>query len=404
MNTVFSRLYQKSLYGASFLMKWKEPELLYGPDALLGLADFLYAHNYKRVLLVTDMGIIEAGLLHRLNNSLGAASIDYAVFQDVTTNPTVQSIEELAIAFKDFNADVMVAVGGGSVIDAAKAAGIIIGKPEKPLKAFKGLLKVRHSLPPLIAVPTTAGTGSEATVAAVVSDPEHKEKFTIMDPTLIPDCAILDPRLLTSLPKELTAETGMDALTHLVEAYIGKSNTKETRQLCQEALQLISSNLLRSYFDGEDIEARANMLQASYKAGRAFTRAYVGNVHALSHALTAYYSLPHGQTNALLLPDVLAYYGPAVYRSLAELSDVLALTEAESPDSIKAEAFISWIRTLNSRLGLPPSITGIQSADIPKLARHAAEEANPLYPVPVIFSEKDFTTLLLSSSPHSVST
>lgn len=394
MTKLFSRLYQKSLFATSFLLNWEDPTLHSSPDAILSLTDILKNGHYKRILLVTDKGIQKARLLDAIEHKLDDEAVSYAVFDDIKANPTIDTIERLAIAYNHFNADVMVAIGGGSVIDAAKSAGIIINQPKKALYDFKGLLKVRRTLPPLIAVPTTAGTGSEATIAAVVSKPESKEKFAIMDPSLIPKHAILDPKLLKSLPPQLTAETGMDALTHAIEAYINKNTTAQTRQLSQEAIQLIYSNLEQSYTNGDDLTARENMLLASYKAGQAFTRAYVGNVHALSHALTAFYDCPHGRTNATLLPITLRYYGSTIHQKLAELSDCIALTTPSEGITQKAEAFISWVDKTNQLLAIPKRIEGIQMDEREKIALHAEKEANPLYPVPTIFSTADFEDLL----------
>lgn len=396
MTELFSRLYQKSLYATSFLLNWDEPELISGPDAILSLPNLFKSCKYKRVLLVTDKGIQNAGLLNTLQAKIDHEDVSYTIFDEVNANPTIDTIEHLAIAYNRFNADVLVAIGGGSVIDAAKSAAVIIGKPEKAIDDFRGLLKVRHNLPPLVAVPTTAGTGSEATIAAVVSDPVKMEKFAIMAPALIPKYAVLDPKLLKSLPPQLTAETGMDALTHAIESYLNQNTTAKTRQLSQEAIRLIHSNLEQSYLNGDDLTARENMLVASYKAGRAFTRSYVGNVHALSHALTAFYGVPHGRTNATLLPITLRYYGRTVHQKLAELSDAIQLTDAAADNSQKGEAFIYWIEKLNQSLGIPDKIDDLKRSDFNNLALHAEREANPLYPVPVIFSQDDFKQLLES--------
>ncbi|SDK87838.1 iron-containing alcohol dehydrogenase [Alkalibacterium thalassium] len=394
MITLLNRLYQKSLHLTSFFLSWKDPELLKGPGSVHSLPDIIRSHSCQRVLILTDSGITRAGVLNKLKTCLDQSDISYTIFSDIEANPSIRTIERAAVRYNSFHSDCIVAVGGGSVLDASKAASIIIGKPQKSLKSFKGLLKIRHALPPLIAVPTTAGTGSEATAAAVVSDPEKKEKFTIMDPSLIPDYAVLDPVLLKSLPPQLTAETGMDALTHAVEAYIGRSNTSATRRLSEEAILLIHSNLLQSYNNGSDLTARENMLMASYKAGQAFTRAYVGNIHAISHALTAFYGAPHGRTNAMLLPVVLRYYGSAVQPDLSRLSDKLGLTESSASEKEKAEAFISWIEKLNQKMTIPDKLDRVQKKDYLPLSRHAIKEANPLYPVPVMFTSDDFTAIL----------
>lgn len=239
-------------------------------------------------------------------------------------------------------------------------------------------------------IPTTAGTGSEVTLAAVVSNPTERRKYTIMAPKIIPDAAILAPEMLVSLPAKLTAETGMDALTHAVESFISRTRTKQTKHDGVKAVKLISDYLKRSYDAPDDVAARLGMLEASYYAGRAFTRAYVGNIHAMSHALTAFYDSPHGRTNALVMPIVLRMYGEPVHKALAELADEVSLTNVDATNEEKATAFIEWIEGLNETFGIPKHIPDIKHDDLDALIAHAYKEANPMYPVPVIFSREDF--------------
>jgi len=278
-------------------------------------------------------------------------------------------------------------------MDCAKGVGVRVARPRTNIKHTKGLLKVLMPLPPLYAVPTTAGTGSETTVAAVVVDSSTKAKYAIMDPVLIPRVAVLDPLLTLKLPPHITATTGMDALTHAVEAYIGGSNTKDTREMAKKATKLIFDNLYKVYTDGNNIDARANMLKAAYCGGVAFTRAYVGNVHALAHALGGMYGVAHGLANAVILPYVLDDYGESVYKSLAELADVAGLTGEN--DEQKAKSFIAAIREFNEKMNIPSKIDEIIEDDIPGLAEHAYKEANPTYPVPRIFSRDDFAGVYL---------
>lgn len=256
---------------------------------------------------------------------------------------------------------------------------------------MKGLLKVKHKPAFLIAIPTTAGTGSEATVAAVISNAKTHEKYAINDPKLIPLYAVLDPKLLVSLPGKVTSTTGMDALTHAVEAYIGGSNTKATRKEAKEAVLLIKNNLLKSYQNPTDLEARNNMQIASYKAGLAFTRAYVGYVHAIAHTLGGMYGVPHGLANAVILPHVLRKFGSSCYTRLAELADYISLTDKDKTKKEKAEAFIDFIDELNAQMNIPNKIENvIQEKDLPIMVKRAIKEANPLYPVPDLWDEKDF--------------
>jgi alcohol dehydrogenase len=260
---------------------------------------------------------------------------------------------------------------------------------------MKGLFKVNRKLPPFFAIPTTAGTGSEGTVAAVVSNPETHEKYPINDPVLIPHYAVLDPMLLLKLPKHITAATGMDALTHAVEAYIGKSNTNETREYAREAVQLIYDNLYKTYEEPENIKARSNMQHASYLAGLAFTRAYVGNIHAIAHTLSGFYNVPHGLANAVIMPYVLDFYGEAAHQPLAELADLIGISRGQTKKQ-QAEAFIQWIKDLNEKMGIPTKIEGILKKDIPQMVERALAEANPLYPVPVIMNKKEMAFLYMA--------
>lgn len=258
---------------------------------------------------------------------------------------------------------------------------------------MKGVLKVRKKIPPLFAIPTTSGTGSEATVAAVVSNSETHEKYAINDHALIPKLAVLDPMLTVNLPPHITSTTGMDALTHAVEAYIGKSNTEETKQNSREAVQLIFNNLYESYINGSNINARKNMQKASYLAGVAFTRAYIGYVHAIAHTLGGFYSVPHGLANAIILPYVLEYYGKLVHKPLAELADLIGISNSSDTDEQKSKKFIDAIRKLNEDMNIPKKVNFILDKDIPVMVNRALKEANPLYPVPKILSKEDMVQL-----------
>lgn len=260
---------------------------------------------------------------------------------------------------------------------------------------MKGNLKVFKKIPPLYAIPTTSGTGSEVTLAAVITDPKNQEKYPINDPNLIPKYVIFDPELTVNLPKETTATTGMDALTHAIEAYIGKSNTKQTKKDAIEAVKLIFDYLLRAYNDGTDIEARAKMQHGAYLAGRAFTRAYVGYVHAIAHALGGFYGVPHGLANSVLLPKVLKKYGKSAYKKLSELADAVGLDGNTREE--KANNFIKAIEELNAKMNIPTKLCGkwtIKDEDIDGMAKHAYKEANPLYPVPKIFGHKELIELI----------
>lgn len=277
-------------------------------------------------------------------------------------------------------------------MDCAKVAGARVSNPNTTVSQMRGLLKVFKKLPPFFAVPTTAGTGSETTLAAVVSNMQTHEKYAINDPKLRPKYAVLDPELTTGLPKKITSTTGMDALTHAVEAYIGQSGVKSTNDYAEKATKLIFDNLEKAYEDGKDIEARENMLVASFYAGMAFTRAYVGYVHAIAHNLGGLYGTPHGLANAVILPHVLEYYGETAHEKLAKLADIVGI-DGDS-DKEKAEKFIEEIKEMNEEMDIPEHFDFIKDEDIPTIVARALKEGNPLYPVPKIMDEEDCTKVV----------
>jgi alcohol dehydrogenase class IV len=254
---------------------------------------------------------------------------------------------------------------------------------------MKGILKINKKIPTLIAIPTTAGTGSETTVAAVITDTETHFKYPINSFPLIPSYAILDPEVTYSLPKSLTSTTGIDALTHAVEAYIGRSTSKETRRLSKEACKLIFENILVAYNNPNDKDARTNMLIAAHKAGIAFTKSYVGYVHAVAHSLGGKYNVPHGLANSVILPYVLELYGKKIYKKLYQLSIYCGLANKKESYKDAANKFIEAIKKLNIDMNIPNKILGIKEEDIIELAKKADKEANPLYPVPVLMNAKE---------------
>lgn len=320
--------------------------------------------------------------------------MNYFIYDKTVPNPTIDNIEEALQLYRTNSCQGIIAFGGGSPIDCAKGVGARLARPNKTIPQMKGILKVNKKMPPLFAVPTTAGTGSEATLACIVSNSDTQEKYALMDTALIPHFAVLDPLLTVKLPKHITSTTGMDALTHAVEAYIGKSNSKQTRQWSVDAVKLIFENLYEAYSNGENMDARTNMQKAAYLAGMAFTRAYVGNVHAIAHTLSGFYNVPHGLANAVILPHVLDYYGESVHAPLAELADAAGVSEPADSTEEKAKKFIQAIKDLNEKMEIPTKVDCILDSDIPLMAKRALQEANPLYPVPRIFLKEDMHTLI----------
>ena len=383
------RIYQKVLFLAMCFMNWKEPELIEGENAILKLPSFIKNKCINKVLVVTDKGLMGLHLLDPLFDELKKEGVEYVVFDGVQPNPTIPNIEDCKQVYLDNNCEGIIAFGGGSPMDCAKAAAARVVKPKQSVRKMRGYLKVSKKLPPFFAVPTTAGTGSETTVAAVVTDPETHEKNAISDPCLRPKYAVLDPALTTGLPPHITSTTGMDALTHAVEAYIGKSNVKSTIRYSENAVKLIHANLEKAYNNGKDIEARENMLKASFYAGSAFTRAFVGYVHAIAHNLGGMYNTPHGLANAVILPYVLEWYGSSVYKPLARLADLINLTDKSLSNEEKAKAYIDEIIKMNKAMNIPEKFDFIKEEDIPTLVKRALKEGNPGYPVPKIMKPSD---------------
>lgn len=385
LKKVFCRVFQAGMRIALPFLPYREPELIRGVG---GVPAVLRAHDIDCVMLVTDAGVHGLGLTAHLEELLKAAHIRCVVYDGTVANPTVANVEQARMLYLENGCQGLIAFGGGSSMDCAKALGARIVRPNKPLARMEGLLQVLRRLPLLIAVPTTAGTGSETTLAAVITDEKIHHKYPINDFALIPHYAVLDPDVTLGLPPHLTATTGMDALTHAVEAYIGRSTTKGTRAAAIEAVQLIFANLPEAYFNGHDRDARANMLRAAYLAGTAFTKSYVGYVHAVAHSLGGRYGIAHGLANSVLLPVVLKAYGPAAWKKLAELARAVGVSSA-ARDEEAAKAFIEAIEAMNAAMDIPETLPGILSEDIPQLARYADHEANPLYPVPVLWGPEE---------------
>jgi len=357
------------------------------------VSNILAQKKIGSVLLITDRTVYGLGMTAELETELAERGIQCFVYKETAQNPTIENAEEAVAAFRENRCGAIIACGGGSAIDCAKAAGARAARPEKKLVQMAGVQKVRKPPPLLFAIPTTAGTGSETTLAAVITDGANRRKFAINDICLIPHYAVLAPALTVTLPKSVTAATGMDALTHAVEAYIGRGNTKQTKRDAERAFVLIKRSLQKAYENGGDIEARMDMLNAAHYAGRAFTRAYVGNVHAAAHTLSGFYGVPHGLANAVLLPVVLEYYGRAVYKKLARIAAVMEIGSGSDAAEERAKKLIAYIRELNAKINIPDKISDIRREDLPRMAEYAFREANPLYPVPVIFGRRDFENI-----------
>lgn len=394
---LYCRTFQLVFKAAMPFLPYRKPEII---QSVAEIADVCREQGIDTVMIVTDQGIRSLGLTDFLEKSLTEQGISYCIYDRTVANPTIWNVEEARELYLEQGAQAIIAFGGGSSMDCAKAAGARIAKPKQSISQMKGLLKVHKKLPLLIAVPTTAGTGSETTLAAVITDSEKHHKYPINDFSLIPRYAVLDYHETVGLPKNITATTGMDALTHAVEAYIGGSTTKETREMAEQAVRLVYLHLKNAYDNGENKEARKGMLKAAYCAGVAFTKSYVGYVHAVAHSLGGQYGTPHGLANAVLLPVVLRMYGPACEKKLAKLARKTEVADAEMNDAAAAERFIDWIQEMNDYMQIPRTFPDIRDEDIPEMARHADKEGNPLYPVPKLMNRRELEQIYRNVKGH----
>ncbi len=382
---IYCRTFQIVFRIALPVLPYRNPALL---DSIAQIPALLKQKGLSRPLVVTDAALAALPPFSVLTDGFKENGIAYAVYDGTKPNPTTDMAEKALAIYRENQCDCLVALGGGSPMDCAKAVGARVARPKKSLEKMAGILRVRKKIPLLIAIPTTAGTGSETTLAAVIVDAATRHKYVINDFPLIPSYAVLDPATVKTLPFSVAATTGMDALTHAVEAYIGRSTSKYTRSLSLEAVQLIFANVEKAARH-ESVEAEKAMLKAAHLAGLAFTRSYVGYIHAVSHSLSGKYNLPHGLTNAVILPIDLEMYGKAAEKKLARLAEAAGVGSASQTDGERARAFIDAVYALNKRLDIPDRISGIKEEDIDELAAYADKEANPLYPVPVLWNKEE---------------
>lgn len=359
-----------------------QPTLLVGPGSSGRLGQAVAGFGHRKILIVTDSVIAKLGLLKDLTDALTAGGAKYAVFSEITPDAPIPLIERGIDFYREHDCDAIVAFGGGSSMDASKAIAVSIANPGKRLRQLAGYFKGLRNPVTIYAVPTTAGTGSEVTVAAVISDPERESKLVIVDTRIVPKMAALDPTLMTGLPPHITAATGIDALTHAVESFVGNWATPQTDGLALSAVSLIFENLRTAYSDGRNLEAREKMSLASTYAGMAFTRANVGYVHAIAHQFGGKYHTPHGLANAIMLPHVLKFSAPDITDRLAQMAVRARLGSDDEADETLAQKFLDAVDALNHDLGIPTYLAALKEDDIPALAKAACHEAHTGYPVP----------------------
>lgn len=383
------RAQQRTMKVAATVLPFPVPALLTGPGSVKQLAENLSVRSLRHVLVVTDKVLMGIGLPRPLLESLDARGIAYTVYDDVQPNPTIENVEAGVRVYRDHGCDSIIGFGGGSPIDCAKIIGARHANPLISVRMMKGLFKVILPIPPFFCVPTTAGTGSEVTVVGVITDAATHEKFAINDLKLVPTIAVLDPELMVGLPPHITSTTGMDALTHAVEAYIGLNGNDFTDHNAEKATRLIFANLEEAYRNGSNLEARYNMALASYCGGAAFTRAYVGYVHAIAHNMGGLYGVPHGLANAIILPHVLRFCRIEAGPKLAALAVAAGIGAPEEGPEALSLRFIERIEQMNQRMKIPTTIAELRAEDIPLIVERALREAHPDYPVPRIMTPEE---------------
>jgi alcohol dehydrogenase class IV len=394
LTKAFYRTYHFIMKYAIRLLPFPVPRLLTGPGSVGQLPAEIKRRGHKRVLVVTDKVLMGLGLADGFLKGLQQQGVESVIFDEPQPNPTIENVENGRKVYKENRCDGIVAFGGGSPIDCAKIIGARVANPYRSVRGMKGLFKVWLPIPPFYCVPTTAGTGSETTVAAVITDAASHEKFAINDLKLVPKVAVLDPELMVGLPPQITSTTGMDALTHAVEAYIGTMGNRFTDRNAEQAVQLIFAHLEEAYRNGSNLEARDKMALASFYAGSAFTRAYVGYVHALAHNMGGLYGVPHGLANAIILPYVLEFCRRDAQAKLAQLARVGGLTTVGEPDEALSYRFIAKVKEMNVAMQIPACIKELKCGDIPLIARRALKEAHPEYPVPTLMTQAECEALL----------
>lgn len=391
MNTTMSKLSIAVRKPVIKIVTKPTPVTYIGPGRAKEAGRLLRMMGSRKALVVTDSFLHQSGLLDGLLESIREADVEYTVFDGVQPDPTFAIVANAKQACA--GCDAVVAVGGGSVMDTAKAVAAAVAN-HTSAESLAGMLKVHRRPLPFIAVPTTAGTGSETTVAAIISDTATHSKKQLLDPKLVPMFAILDPELTVGLPKHTTAHTALDALTHALEAYVAGYADEETDRQARIAIRLIFKYLPKVQENPADLEGREALLTASFFAGMAFTRTYVGYVHAFAHTIGGKFGVPHGLANAVLLPHIMRYYLPVCYKRFAELAEMLNIGTPGDTAQVRATRFVKVLYQLNRQLEIPARFDKFPASAIDEVIDMAFQECHGTYPVPRYFTREHARKLM----------
>ena len=346
----------------------------FGAGSRKVIAEEVAKRGYKKALIVTDKDLIKFGVADQVIAVLKDANIPYEIFDEVKPNPTVKNVKAGIAAFQAAGADFMIAIGGGSSMDTSKAIGIIINNPEfSDVVSLEGVANTKKKSVPVIALPTTAGTAAEVTINYVITDEENVKKMVCVDPNDIPTLAIIDPELMLSMPRGLTASTGMDALTHAIEGLITLGAWEMSDMFETKAIEMIAKWLPKAVENPSDIEARDGMATAQYIAGMAFSNVGLGLVHGMAHPLGAYYDIPHGVANALLLPFVMEYNKEAAKAKYRTIAEAMGVDTSSMSDDEAADAAVKAVKDLAIRVRIPQHLSeiGVPESGLPTLAQAA---------------------------------
>ena len=347
----------------------------HGSGAVKEIGPELSARGFKKALVCSGKHVVKSGEINKILDPMKAAGIDYALFTDIKANPTIENVQNGVQAFKDAGADCIVAVGGGSVMDTAKAVGVIINNPEfADVRSLEGVAPTKKHAVFTIAVPTTAGTAAEVTINYVITDVEKKRKFVCVDPHDMPIVAIVDPEMMSSMPAGLTASTGMDALTHAIEGYTTKAAWEMTDMFHLEAIKLIST-YLRGAVKGTK-EGREGMALGQYIAGMGFSNVGLGIAHSMAHTLGAVYDTPHGVACAMMLPIVMEYNADCTGEKYREIARAMGVEGVDSMTQAEyRKAAIDAVKKLSKDVGIPEKLEALREEDLPFLAESAYADA-----------------------------
>ncbi|MFZ3194409.1 MAG: iron-containing alcohol dehydrogenase [Moraxellaceae bacterium] len=357
------------------------PMVLLGAASSLRLCDTISHVGVRRVLVVTDNVLLKLGMVEPLLQRLAELNIETRVFSEVTPDPTLAVVEQGLVMLHSTRCDAVLAIGGGSSIDAAKVIALAASNHKTPQQLI-GILKGKQPSLPLFVVPTTAGTGSEVTAGAVISDAVTHQKNLVLDPKVVPLATAIDPSIMQGMPAHITADTGVDALTHALEAWMSEFANAETDYYAGAAIRMVLQHLPTAYQNGKDLMAREALGLAAHYAGLAINQAALGYVHGLAHQLGAYYSVPHGRANALVLPHILAFNQKASEARLALLARQLDLVTESTTDTVAAAQLIQHVKQLLATLNIPTGLPTLNAADFADIAEKAFTEVHGTYAVP----------------------